>query len=77
MAAPGQHDVVDRGDVDRHRLPVSEPEFLQALEQSAVDQDARAAGLDQVPGAGDRARRAEELQAETIKVVGQAPPSLR
>ena len=57
-----QDDGVDR--VRRHRtiLPVSEPEILQPLEQSAVDKDAVPPVIEEIFRPGDGARRAEKRQ---------------
>ena len=46
--------------IERQRLPVAQPQFLETLEQAAIDQDFLAAGLEQVLGAGHRARRPHE-----------------
>ena len=42
-----QHHGVEAADVERDRLPVALAVQFQALEQSAVEQDARAGELDQ------------------------------
>ena len=46
--------------IDRQRLPIAQPQLLESLEQAAIDQDLVAAGLEQVLGAGHRARRPHE-----------------
>src|SRR5207302_6027254 len=46
---------------DGRVLPVALAPFFLALKKSAVDQDLQVARVDKVLGAGDRARRAEEL----------------
>ena len=58
----GQDDGVDRGRVDRQRLPVAQPQFLQPLKQAAVDQHAPAIDLEEVLRAGHRTSGAEESQ---------------
>ena len=47
---------------DRQRLPVALAQLLQALKQSAVDEDAVAVDLEQMFRSGDGARRAEKRQ---------------
>lgn len=44
------------------RLPVAVPQLARTLEQAAVQQDPRLAGLDQELAAGYRARAAQEGQ---------------
>jgi hypothetical protein len=53
---------IERRGRDRKRLPVARAQFLQALEQTAVEQHAPAIVLDQILGPGDRARGTEEGQ---------------
>ena len=57
-----QDDGVDRLGRDRQRRPVALPQLLQALEQSAVEQDALAIDLEQMLGAGHRAGGSEKRQ---------------
>ncbi len=60
----GQDDGVDGGRVDRQRLPVAEPQVLQALKQPAIDEDTPAADLEEVLGAGHRTGGAKKGQGE-------------
>ena len=55
-----EHHGVDRRRLDRKRRPVALAQRLVALEQPAVEQDARTAGVDQVARAGDRVGGTEE-----------------
>ena len=77
-----QHHGVDRRRLDRKRRPVALAQRLVALEQAAVEQDARAAGVDQVARAGDRVGGAEEgdLHADSRCVLAgdrsEAPAAL-
>ena len=58
----GEDDGVDRGGVDRQRLPVALAQLLETLKQPAVDEDAMAVHLEQVLRAGHGAGGAEERQ---------------
>ena len=58
----GEHDRVDRRRIDRELVPVAQAQFLQALEEAAIDQDPRASVFDQEAAAGDGAGRAEKAQ---------------
>ena len=53
---------VDAAGGKRQRLPVAFAQFLQALEEAAVDENAHAGGVEKVFRAGYRARGAEESQ---------------
>ena len=55
-----QHHRIDGARRHGKRLPVAQPELLQSLEESAVDEHAPAAMFEQVFRARDRARRAEK-----------------
>lgn len=57
-----QNDHVDAGRLDRQRLPIAQPQVLEPLKQSAIDQNPPTVDLEQVLGAGDRAGGAEERQ---------------
>jgi hypothetical protein len=57
-----QHDRVDRVRSDRKIFPVAQPQFLEPLEQPAVEQHARAGVLDQVFRSGHGASRPEKRQ---------------
>ena len=57
----GQDDRVNGSRVYRQRLPVAQAQLLVALEQAAIDQDARLACVDQVFRSGDGADAAKEL----------------
>ena len=48
------------GRIDRQRLPIAQPQLLETLKQPAIDQDLVAAGLEQILGAGHRARGPQE-----------------
>ena len=56
-----QHHHVDRLRLHRQRRPVALAQLLGALEQAAVHQHAHPVVLEEESGAGDRARRAEEV----------------
>ena len=58
----GQDHRVDFRGVDRQRRPVAQAQFLQPLEQAAIDENLRITRLDQVLGPGHRARGAHECQ---------------
>ena len=64
--------------VGRHgkRLPVPQPELLQSLEESAVDEHAAAAMFEQVFRAGDRARGAEKRQLSHAATISGVLPIL-
>jgi hypothetical protein len=49
-----EHDGIDGFGQDRKRRPVTQAQVFEALEHSAINQDALAVHLEQVPGAGDR-----------------------
>jgi hypothetical protein len=53
------HDGIDGLHIDRQRLPVALAVQLQALEQAAVEQEARTTDLDQMLRAGDAVGGAE------------------
>ena len=57
-----QHHGIEAARLDGERLPVAQPQLLQALEETAVDQHARARRLDQEAASGDGSDRAEEAQ---------------
>ena len=61
----GQHDQVQFGRIDRRRIPVAQPQFLQSLEQAAVDQQAETVVLDEELRAGDGPGGAVETKAWT------------
>jgi hypothetical protein len=58
----GDDDGVDRGGIDRERLPVGQAIALRALEQSRVDEHGRLTGPNQEAAPRDRASSAEELE---------------
>ena len=58
----GEDDGVDGGGLDGEGVPVLEAVFLGALEEAAIDEDAAAAGFEEVAGAGDGAGGAEEAE---------------
>src|SRR5207237_930471 len=60
-----QHDDVERGRLDGQRRPVALAEFLDALEQTAVDQDTAAVELEQMLRSGHGARRTKESQRKS------------
>ena len=64
----GDDDGVDARRVDGQRFPIEFAEVLDALEQSAVHQDSRAAGLQEMFGAGDRAGCAQAAQSQCLSV---------
>ncbi len=55
----GQDDGVDACRLNRQRYPVQLAKVLQSLEQTAIDQDARAAMREQMLRPGDGACTAE------------------
>lgn len=58
----GEHDGMDRGGLDRKVVPVPEPQLLQPLEETAVEEHPGAIDVQQVLRAGYRVRRAEKGQ---------------
>jgi hypothetical protein len=68
----GQQHVVDRAQVEGRRLPVAQAQFLQALEQAAVHEDAALARLQQVAGTGDAACGAVERQSHATSPLAAA-----
>ena len=60
---------VDALGIDRQRRPVAEPQLLQALKETAVDEHAVAAEVEQMFGAGDGAGGAEERQRGHQKTI--------
>jgi hypothetical protein len=60
----GQNDGLDRRRIDRQRFPVTLPQFLQPLKQTAVDQEPAAVDLEQVLRSSHRSRGAEEGQRD-------------
>jgi hypothetical protein len=63
----GKDDGIHRDRVHRQWLPVPQPQLLQALEQSAVHQDAALTRADQIFRTGDRAGRAEECELHPVR----------
>jgi hypothetical protein len=57
-----EHDRIHCRWLDRQRLPVAQPQFLQSLKQPAVDEDSAIANLKQMLRSGHRASRAEKGQ---------------
>ena len=56
----GENDRMDLARRDRQRLPVAFAQFLEPLEEPAVDQNTHARGVEEVLRAGDGSRGAEE-----------------
>jgi hypothetical protein len=56
----GEEDSINGPGVEGRRRPVTEPELLQALEESAIDQEGCPCQGEEMPGAGDRAGAAME-----------------
>src|SRR5690349_16556048 len=48
-----EDDRIEHLGIERKLVPVAQPEFLQALKETAIDQDAPALGTDQKAAAGD------------------------
>ena len=72
----GQQQYVDRRRVEAERRGVFVVEVAAALEEAAVDEDALAAGLDQVARAGDVAIGAVERNLHVaLSPVQRRPPS--
>jgi len=79
MGVREQHGVQLRR-LDRDRLPIPEPEFLEALEQAAIHEDPRARRARDELGARHRARAAEELYprpAHAANLPNISPPATR
>ena len=55
-----QQQPLDAGGRHRQRIPVAQPQFFVALEESAVDHQAFAAGFQQILGTRHRAGGAEK-----------------
>ena len=64
-----EHHGVDRGRVEREGLAVAFFIFGAALYQTAIDQDAAIAALDEMAGAGDFAGGAPKLYFHGFNVV--------
>ncbi len=62
----GQHDGIDRFRLQREDIPVAQPQLLEALEQSAVDQHALAAVLQQVFRSRDSACGTQESNSHIV-----------
>ena len=58
-----EDDGVERSRVERRLGPVPQAELLEPLKEPTVKQDLAATGAQEVPGARNGARPAEELQA--------------
>ena len=58
-----ENDARDRRWVDRQRLPIAKPQFLQTLKKPAVDHHSSSARLEYKLRAGDSSGPAEELKS--------------
>src|SRR5512139_3220208 len=68
----GEDDGIDR--ICRHgkRLPIEQPQFFPALEEAAIDEDARTVMVEQMLGAGNGPRATKAFQAYHRNRSGEA-----
>lgn len=63
-----QHDGIDRPWINRRRIPIPEPQLLQPLEKTAINQDPLSRRLEQKLRSGDCLCRTKERQLHRTRI---------